>query len=207
MNSVRLTHVLNVHFWWHYRTPQNQPCWSISYAIPTSLSFRHTHCLLSFRCEKQNRCHSEACVQGLFLKSEYLDFRIQKPVLKRRLSKVEICTTSAARRELIDFELVCGKAYSSGAARFTDILKMKRNVPKWRNALARPSEPWPSAAWMYLHVVVITDDFPGGPGIILTGFSHLIKLVFKQVSMHPEVKGCCKHFVVLQDEADPSQKD
>lgn len=37
------------------------------------------------------------------------------------------------------------------------------------------------AAFTCLHVVVLTDDFPGGPGSVVTGFAHLVQLVLSRV--------------------------
>lgn len=37
------------------------------------------------------------------------------------------------------------------------------------------------AAFTCLHVVVVTDDFPGGPESVVTGFAHLVQLVLDHV--------------------------
>lgn len=39
--------------------------------------------------------------------------------------------------------------------------------------------PRSRAAFTCLHIVTVTDNFPGGPGSVVAGFRHLVQLVFK----------------------------
>lgn len=55
------------------------------------------------------------------------------------------------------------------------------------------------AAVTCLHIVVVTDDFPEGPGSVAASFNHLVHLVFKQlVSMQSKMQSSGEFFIVLQ---------
>lgn len=55
------------------------------------------------------------------------------------------------------------------------------------------------AAVTCLHIAVVTDDFPEGPGSVAASFNHLVHLVFKQlVSMQSNMQSSCEFFIVLQ---------
>lgn len=55
------------------------------------------------------------------------------------------------------------------------------------------------AAVTCLHIAVVTDDFPEGPGSVAASFNHLVHLVFKQlVSMQSNMQSSGEFFIVLQ---------
>lgn len=55
------------------------------------------------------------------------------------------------------------------------------------------------AAVTCLHIVVVTDNFPEGPGSVAAGFNHLVHLVFKQlVSMQSKMQSSGEFFIVLK---------
>ena len=48
--------------------------------------------------------------------------------------------------------------------------------------------PESPVAFTCLHVAAVTDNFPGGPGSVVAGFSHLVQLVFNHpVPMQAEI--------------------